>query len=107
MKIETIFQFIRQKRRAVVSTVHASGAPESALVGIAMTPANEIVFDTSSTSRKALNLSSRPEAALVVGWDDEISVQIEGLARRPEGEYLDAAKAAYFTVWPDGRARES
>src|ERR1700730_10056796 len=107
MKIETALEIIRQKRLAVVSTVHPSGAPEAALVGIATTGTHEIVFDTFSTSRKARNLAQRPAVALVVGWDDEISVQIEGLARRPEGEDLAAAKAAYFAAWPDGKSRES
>jgi pyridoxine/pyridoxamine 5'-phosphate oxidase len=107
MKIEAVFQFIRQKRLAVVSTVHVAGTPESALVGIAVTPKNDIVFDTLSTARKALNLAARPAAALVVGWDDEISVQIEGVAREPEGDDLAAVKAAYFAAWPDGKSRES
>jgi pyridoxine/pyridoxamine 5'-phosphate oxidase len=107
MKIETVLEIIRHKRLAVVSTVHASGAPESALVGIAATAANEIVFDTFSTSRKALNLAARPAVALVVGWDDEISIQIEGLARRPQGDDLAAAKASYFAAWPDGKSREN
>jgi pyridoxine/pyridoxamine 5'-phosphate oxidase len=107
MTVEDVFEFMRGKRLAVVSTVHPSGAPESALVGIAMTADNDIVFDSFSTSRKALNLAARPAAALVVGWDDEISVQIEGVARRPEGEDLAAVKAAYFAAWPDGRSRET
>jgi pyridoxine/pyridoxamine 5'-phosphate oxidase len=77
MKIETVFEFIRQKRLAVVSMVHAAGTPESALVGIAVTPENDIVFDTLSTARKAVNLAARPAAAFVVGWDDKISVQID------------------------------
>lgn len=106
MDIEAVFQFVRQKRLAVVSTVHPTGTPESALVGIAVTPNNDIVFDTLSTTRKARNLAARPAAALVVGWDDEISVQIEGVAREPEGDDLEAVKAAYFAVWPDGRSRE-
>jgi pyridoxine/pyridoxamine 5'-phosphate oxidase len=107
MNIEAVFEFIERQRLAVVSTVAASGAPESALVGIALTRGREIVFDTLATSRKAANLATRPAAALVVGWDDDISVQIEGVARRPEGEDLAAAKAAYFATWPDGRSREA
>ena len=107
MKVEEVFEFIRGKRLAVVSTVHPSGAPESALVGIAVTAANDIVFDAFLSSRKALNLAARPAAALVVGWDDGISVQIEGVARLPEGEDLAMVKAAYFAAWPDGRTRES
>ena len=86
-----------------MSTVHEFGAPELALVGFAMTQANEIVFDTLASSRKAVNIARRPAAALVVGWDDDITVQIEGDARRPEGDDLAMAKAAYFREWPDGR----
>ncbi|MDQ6869975.1 MAG: hypothetical protein M3178_17070, partial [Pseudomonadota bacterium] len=41
------------------------------------------------------------------GWDDEITVQVEGVAHRPQGAELDAAKAVYFSVWPLGRDRES
>jgi len=41
-----------------------------------------------------MNLKVRPEGALVIGWDDEITVQVEGVAHRPQGSELDAAKAA-------------
>ncbi len=44
---------------------------------------------------------------MVVGWDNDITVQIEGEARRPQGDDLANAKAAYFREWPDGRAREN
>jgi pyridoxine/pyridoxamine 5'-phosphate oxidase len=107
MKLEEVFEIVRRKRLAVVSSVHDSGAPESALVGFALTQGNEIVFDTLASSRKAVNLVRRPAAALVVGWDNDISVQIEGDARRPQGDDLANAKAAYFREWPDGRAREN
>jgi pyridoxine/pyridoxamine 5'-phosphate oxidase len=107
MKLEEVLEIVRRKRLAVVSTVHDSGAPESALVGFAMTPANEIVFDTLGSSRKAANIAHRPAAALVVGWEDDITVQIEGEARRPQGDDLANAKAAYYREWPDGRAREN
>ena len=76
-------------------------------MGFALTPASEVVFDTLSTSRKAVNLARNPAAALVIGWDDNISLQIEGIARRPVGEDLASAKAAYFHEWLDGRAREN
>jgi len=91
----------------VVSTVNSVGGPEAALMGFACTQQNEFVFDTLSTSRKAINLAGRPATALVIGWDDSISVQIEGDARQPVGDDLTAAKAAYFREWPDGRDREN
>ena len=107
MKVEDVFEIVKQKRLAVVSTTDTSGAPESALVGFALTDRKEIVFDTMGSSRKAVNIASRPGAALVIGWDDNITVQIEGDARRPKGDDLAYAKAAYYREWPDGRARES
>ena len=48
MKLEEVFDIVRQKRFAVVSTVHESVAPEAALVGFALTERNEIVFDGGS-----------------------------------------------------------
>ena len=107
MTLEEIFDIAKTKRYLVVSTVNESGAPEAALMGFALTQAKEIVFDTLSTSRKAVNLARNPAAALVIGWDDNISLQIEGIARRPVGDDLASAKAAYFREWPDGRAREN
>jgi pyridoxine/pyridoxamine 5'-phosphate oxidase len=107
MTLEEIFDIARSKRYLVVSTVNESGAPEAALMGFALTQANEVVFDTLSTSRKAVNLARNPAAALVIGWDENVSLQIEGVARRPVGDDLASAKAAYFREWPDGRVREN
>jgi pyridoxine/pyridoxamine 5'-phosphate oxidase len=107
MTLEQIFNIARSKRYLIVSTVNESGAPEAALMGFALTQANEVVFDTLSTSRKAVNLARNPAAALVIGWDENISLQIEGVARRPVGDDFENAKAAYFRDWPDGRARET
>jgi pyridoxine/pyridoxamine 5'-phosphate oxidase len=107
MTLEQIFNIARSKRYLIVSTVNESGAPEAALMGFALTQANEVVFDTLSTSRKAVNLARNPAAALVIGWDDNVSLQIEGVARRPVGDDLASAKAAYFRQGPDGRAREN
>ena len=107
MTLEEVFDIARRKRYLVVSTVSESGAPESALMGFALTPAKEIVFDTLGSSRKAVNLAHNPKAALVIGWDDQVSLQIEGVARRAVGDDLASAKAAYFEAWPDGRGREA
>jgi pyridoxine/pyridoxamine 5'-phosphate oxidase len=107
MTLEQVFDIAKTKRYLVVSTVNGSGAPEAALMGFALTHTREIVFDTLSTSRKAVNLARSSAAALVIGWDENVSLQIEGVARRPVGDDLASAKAAYFSQWPDGRAREN
>jgi len=106
MTLDGVFDFIRGKRFGVVAAADRSGAPEAALVGFALTPDRRLVFDTSAQSRKAINLAARPEVAFVVGWDDAISVQIEGFAHAAAGAELAAVKEAYFAAWPDGRGRE-
>jgi len=106
MNPSELYAFLRKHRLAVISTVRA-GAPQAAVVGIAVTDALEIIFDTLTTSRKYANICADPRVALVVGWDDEQTVQYEGIADLPTGHELDACKAAYFAAWPDGPARET
>lgn len=93
-------------RYGVVSSIARDGTPQSALVGIAVTPELEIIFDTVKSSRKYANLIARPACSFVVGgWNTEHTVQFEGVAIDPAGEELERVREAYFAVWPDGRAR--
>jgi pyridoxine/pyridoxamine 5'-phosphate oxidase len=78
--------------------------PEAALVGFAVTPDLEIVFDTVRTSRKYINLIANPQVALVIGWKNETTVQYEGAAREL-GPADDVYREIYYTVYPDGRQR--
>ena len=59
--------FMARHRYGVVSSIAEDGAPQSALVGIAITPQLEIIFDTMRFSRKYPNLIARPVCSLVVG----------------------------------------
>jgi pyridoxine/pyridoxamine 5'-phosphate oxidase len=99
--------FVRRHRWAVQASVAAGGAPQAAVIGIAVTDGMELVFDTLETTRKCRNLRRDPRIALVVGWDDAETVQIEGVADEPLGAELAAAKAAYFAAFPDGPTREA
>lgn len=101
-----LLAFLHKHRLAVVSTIH-DGAPQAAVVGIAVTDDLEIIFDTLTTSRKYNNLRSDPRAALVIGWDAEQTVQVEGVAAFPTGAELAACKQVYFATWPDGPERET
>ena len=60
-----LLTFVRRSKLTVVSTTSAAGAPQAAVVGIAVTDALEIVFDTLETSRKAVNLRRDARIALV------------------------------------------
>ena len=96
---------LRQYRLAVQSSVAPTGAPQAAVVGFAVSDALEIMFDTVASSRKCRNLLADPRVALVVGWEHEITVQIEGLADVPVGDELERVRACYFVAYPDGRER--
>jgi general stress protein 26 len=65
----------------------------------------EIIFDTSRSSRKYDNIRAGPDVAVVIGWDDELTVQCEGPADVLTGDDLARCKADYFKQYPDGRDR--
>jgi len=99
--------FLRQHRLGVLATVSPTGEPEAAVVGIAFTDRLETIFDTLDTTRKAVNLRRSPKIAFVIGWDHDITVQLEGIADEPKGAELERLKEAYFLVYPDGRERQA
>lgn len=101
-----LFDFLRAHRYGVVSTVSAEGAPESAVVGIAVTRELDVIFDTVKTSRKYRNLIANPASAVAV-WTGEKTAQYEGIAREPEGAERDRYREIYFGAFPDGRERLS
>jgi hypothetical protein len=45
-----IYQFIAKQKLGVLGTLSSGGSPQSALVGIAVTPELEIIFDTVKSS---------------------------------------------------------
>jgi len=100
-----LLPFLQKHRLGVQSTVSPSGEPQAAVVGIAITPLVEIVFDTVDTTRKCRNLRADPRIAFVIGWDQEITVQLEGIADEPTGADRDRILEAYFLAYPDGRDR--
>jgi hypothetical protein len=102
-----IYQFIAKQKLGVLATLSSGSSPQSALVGIAVTPELEIIFDTVKSSRKFPNLISNPVCSFVVGWTGEITVQYEGEAYQPEGTSLAHYQEVYFARWPDGPSRLS
>jgi general stress protein 26 len=103
---ELIYQFINQQKLGVVSTANPENKPEAAVVGIAVSANLEIIFDTIKTSRKYLNILRQPEVALVIGWDEEITVQFEGMAEvLSDDSTADRLREIYYQAYPDGRER--
>ena len=73
--IYQFIQFIAKQKLGVLGSLSPGGSPQSALVGIALTPELEIIFDTVKSSRKFQNLMSNSGCSFVVGWTGEITVQ--------------------------------
>jgi len=101
-----VHKFIQARKYGVISSIGPSGEPQSAQVGIAVSSDLEIVFDTVKISRKYPNLKADSRIAVVIGWENEQTVQYEGLAIEPEGRELLRAKQIYFAAWPDGVERQ-
>ena len=106
MTKDLLHGFIDSQQLAVLSSISATdGKPQSALVGIAVTPNFEIVFDTLQSSRKYRNLMQNPAVSFVIGCAGEITVQFEGEAREILGSELAAFQPLYFAKFPDGPER--
>jgi PPOX class probable F420-dependent enzyme len=102
---DELVRFLRRYKLAVEASLGADGAPQSAVVGVAISDALEIVFDTVESTRKYRNLRADPRVALVIGWDHEATAQLEGVADFPTGAELERLRAVYFAAYPDGRER--
>ena len=94
-----------KQRLGVLGTLSSGGSPQSALVGIAVTPELEIIFDTVKSSRKFQNLMSNSGCSF--GWTGGITVQYEGQAGQPTGVALARYQQAYFAQWPECRSHLS
>lgn len=107
MTNDDLYSFFNPQRYGVLGTISPEGLPQAALVGIAATPALELIFDTLQTTRKYRNLVANPRVSFVVGWENEITLQYEGEAEEPCGAALDRYKEVYFAKWPDGPQRQT
>lgn len=96
MTLDDVFKFIHKHELMVVSTVDPTGAPESAVVEFGEYGDRNLVIDTLTTSRKFRNLTTNDKASLVIGWDNDITVQINAVAHLLDGDELEQAKRLYF-----------
>jgi general stress protein 26 len=102
-----LLAYVRKHKLAVVSTRAADGAPQGALVGVGVTDALELIFDTVSSSRKHRNLECDHRIAVTFFGPDEQTLQLEGFAHELSTTSPEDApyREAYYLSWPDGRER--
>lgn len=96
--------FVRSCRLAVVATVDPSQRPEAALVSIAALDDGTLIYDTKLNSRKVENLGLNAGVAVVVGWSDNLCLQIEGVADIAVGHERAHYGTEYVRQLPGSRA---
>ncbi len=89
-KKQFVLDFIKKHTICVLSTVTPDNQPEAAVIEFAETKNFELIFDTFNTYRKYQNLKKNPSVAVVIGWDENITVQYEGWAEELSGAELEA-----------------
>ena len=72
--------------------------------GLAVADEGDVLFDSYTATRKVDNLRANPRAALVIGWDDGVSVQVEGSAEILWRIQCDACGKVYLAQFPGSRA---
>ncbi len=87
-QMDKIFDFIKSKSLAALSTVDKEGKPQVAIVGFSETEDFELIVGTFESSRKFQNIKHNAYVSLAIGWDEGKTVQYEGQAE----EITDAAK---------------
>ncbi len=102
-----LLSYMRAQPWAIEASVTPLGAPQAAVIGVAVTDRWELLFDTVTQSRKHQNLVKNPRVAFVIGWEHERTVQYEGIAEIPTEAELPDVQAYYFDRFPDGPTRQT
>lgn len=100
-----VYQFLNNQELAVISTVSPEG-PQSALVGFGENEGLELIFGTTSLTRKYKNLKNDPKVSAVIGWEENKTLQYEGEAEELEGKELEKFRKIYFKKNPKAKKYE-
>jgi hypothetical protein len=103
---DLLHAFLRRHQCAVIATASRDGRPEAALMDIAVTPELEIIFETTTATRKFPNLKHNPYGSMVIGWDDNRTLQCDGHVDEPEGAAHDRVRDFYLSVFPEKASHE-
>lgn len=106
MTRQELIDYISARQFAVISTF-GEEYPQAACIEFG-NDGLTIIFDTDRNSRKCKNILQSPKVSLVIGWEDEKTVQYEGIATLLEpGHELQHLKAVYFKKSPEAQKWES
>src|SRR5690606_27178399 len=101
-KKKKILDFISKEKLAVIATVDIeNNRPESAVLEFGQSDTLEIIFDTFISSRKYKNLQANKNVSFVIGWEENITVQYEGVAKELVGEEKSRYQQLYWSKNPE------
>lgn len=106
-KNKFFFNFLNNHSLGVIATNGPDGFPEAAAIEFGQSSKLEIIFDTLITSRKYKNIKRSPKIAMVVGWDENQTVQLEGLAAELNDKERPGLKKAFFDKVPMAKKFEA
>ncbi len=95
-----LLNFIKQHKIAVLATMAEDNKPEAAAIGFGETDSLEIIFGTYTSTRKYQNLQKNQHVAIVIGWDDDKTIQYEGMATELSGDEADRCASLYHKKNP-------
>lgn len=84
----------------VLSTVAVHEKPEAATLECAVMDNLHVIFDTFRHFRKYTNLCRNPAVAMVFGWRDAVTVQLEGKAEELSADLLEYYQGFYLRKVP-------
>ncbi len=99
VKKKKILEVLANHKLAVIATVDNNN-PEAALIGFNYFDNLELTFGTFESFRKYKNLKANPHAAFVIGWNDSVTVQYEGIVKELHGTELKECQDKYLEKYP-------
>lgn len=102
-KRKITLDFIKRHKLAVLATADNNCNPEAAVIEFSQKNNFELIFDTFSHFRKYKNIKNNPNVAVVIGWDEDITVQYEGNAVELKGAELLKCVMIHATKLPNVR----
>lgn len=79
---EKALEFLKKQEIIVISTIAASGEPQSSVVNVVVDDEFNLYFATRESSRKFQNIAHDPRVSIVVGFDPKhlSTIQMQGIA---------------------------
>jgi pyridoxine/pyridoxamine 5'-phosphate oxidase len=107
LSLSEFVEFARAAELAVLATASPAGKPEAALLGVAVTESGDLVVDIHRSARKLTNITRNNQVAVVIGWADDVSIQVEGHIRLVTGDERRGYEKVYLARFPGSRVSDS